>query len=222
MQYISLLQTLQELEKLETPGSLDPRFPDADRTARAATRLLQALRNSTTRPRVAERLPYGGASYNDEELYPDVKRVLIHAATTVERIENRKFRFIGAWLEAGKSEADLPKFELQPEDEPIETSDYFNVCMAAGFDQAEVFSCLGLMPPTAIASTTETVRAPATGTPKVWTDERKAEARAYREKHGLKKTAEHYGVSETTISKHIPANKPTPKPAPWTQGLGKR
>ncbi len=45
---------------------------------------------------------------------------------------------------------------------------------------------------------------------KVWTDERKAEVRAYREKHGLKKTAEHYGVSQATISKHVPANKVKP------------
>lgn len=41
----------------------------------------------------------------------------------------------------------------------------------------------------------------------VWTPERKAEARAYRAVHGLKKTAEHYGVSQATISKHIPAGK---------------
>lgn len=42
---------------------------------------------------------------------------------------------------------------------------------------------------------------------KTWTDERKAEARAYRNQHGLKKTAERYGVSEATISKHIPAGE---------------
>lgn len=42
---------------------------------------------------------------------------------------------------------------------------------------------------------------------KKWTEELKAEARAYRAQHGLKKTAEHYDVSEATISKHIPAGK---------------
>ncbi len=45
------------------------------------------------------------------------------------------------------------------------------------------------------------------GTAKQWTDERKAEVRDYRAKHGLKKTAEHYGVSQATISKHVPAEK---------------
>lgn len=47
---------------------------------------------------------------------------------------------------------------------------------------------------------------------KKWTDEFKAEVRAYRDKHGLKKTAEHFGVSQATISKHLPAGKPKPKP----------
>jgi len=50
------------------------------------------------------------------------------------------------------------------------------------------------------------------GTSKVWTEERKAEARAYRLIHGLKKTAAHYQVSQTTISKHIPVGKPKPSP----------
>lgn len=45
------------------------------------------------------------------------------------------------------------------------------------------------------------------GTLTVWTPTRKAEAREYRDKHGLKKTAEHYKVSQATISKHIPAGK---------------
>lgn len=52
---------------------------------------------------------------------------------------------------------------------------------------------------------------------KVWTEERKAEARAYRDKHGLKKTAEHYSVSQATISKHIPAGHGKKKiSGPWT------
>lgn len=61
---------------------------------------------------------------------------------------------------------------------------------------------------------------PFTGTAKVWTEERKAEARAYRDRHGLKKTAEHYKVSETTISKHIPAGKAKAKKATPFGGLG--
>jgi len=43
------------------------------------------------------------------------------------------------------------------------------------------------------------------GQGKVWTDEYKAEVRAYRNVHGLKRTAEFYEVSQTTISKHVPA-----------------
>jgi hypothetical protein len=51
---------------------------------------------------------------------------------------------------------------------------------------------------------------------KVWTDERKAEVRAYRDAHGLKATAEHYKVSQATISKHVPAGKPAKQSlGPW-------
>lgn len=57
---------------------------------------------------------------------------------------------------------------------------------------------------------------------KVWTDDRKAEARAYRDKHGLKKTAERYGVSQATISKHIPAGKPIAKSLGHWAGLDKK
>jgi hypothetical protein len=60
------------------------------------------------------------------------------------------------------------------------------------------------------------------GTVVVWTEARKAEARAYRSKHGLKRTAAHYGVSQATISKHIPAGKSKPLPlGPWA-GLKKK
>lgn len=48
------------------------------------------------------------------------------------------------------------------------------------------------------------------GARKIWTPERKAEARAYRAQHGLKKTAEFYGVSQATISRHIPATEVKP------------
>jgi hypothetical protein len=53
------------------------------------------------------------------------------------------------------------------------------------------------------------------GKVKIWTPERTAEARAYRDKHGLKKTAEHYGVSQATISRHLPTAKPKPAPFPF-------
>lgn len=52
---------------------------------------------------------------------------------------------------------------------------------------------------------------PTTGTteqprpPYAWTDEFKAEVRAYRRMHGLKKTAEHFRVSQSMISKRVPA-----------------
>ena len=59
-------------------------------------------------------------------------------------------------------------------------------------------------------------------TNKVWTDAFKAEVRAYRDKHGLKATAEHFGKSQSLISKHVPAGKPKKTvPHPFT-GLGKR
>ena len=52
---------------------------------------------------------------------------------------------------------------------------------------------------------------------RVWTEEFKEEVGAYRLKHGLRKTAAYYGVSETTISKHIPAGEKKKKktPGPW-------
>lgn len=48
---------------------------------------------------------------------------------------------------------------------------------------------------------------------KVWTVQRIDEAQAYRNKHGLKKTAEHYGVSETTISAHTKSPKKGKNPS---------
>jgi hypothetical protein len=66
------------------------------------------------------------------------------------------------------------------------------------------------------------VEQPATGTGKVWTEQRKAEARAYRIQHGLTKTAEYYKVSVTTISKHIPAGKVKPKKVTPFSGLGSK
>jgi hypothetical protein len=47
-----------------------------------------------------------------------------------------------------------------------------------------------------------------TGTGRRWTDDLKKEARAYKEMHGLNKTAEFYNVSKTTISKHTKQEKP--------------
>jgi len=51
--------------------------------------------------------------------------------------------------------------------------------------------------------------APSNG--KVWTPERLAEVRAYREKHGTKKTAEHFNVSTSLIRQKLPSEKPKPK-----------
>jgi hypothetical protein len=73
--------------------------------------------------------------------------------------------------------------------------------------------------PAVPAAHAESVQAaPATG--KVWTEERKAEAQAYRDQHGLKKTAEHFGVSQALISRHT---KPKKKPiTSHFAGLGGR
>ena len=46
---------------------------------------------------------------------------------------------------------------------------------------------------------------------KVWTAEKLAEAKAYREKYGTRKTAAHYQVSEARIRALLPSNKPRPK-----------
>ena len=51
----------------------------------------------------------------------------------------------------------------------------------------------------------------AAGNGKVWTPEKLAEAKAYRDKHGTKKTAEHFGVSASLIRKKLPSEKPKPK-----------
>ncbi|AEB85510.1 hypothetical protein [Alicycliphilus denitrificans] len=55
------------------------------------------------------------------------------------------------------------------------------------------------------------VNSPSNAPGKVWTDERLAEVSAYRKKHGTKKTAEHYGVSEALIRQKLPGEKPKPK-----------
>lgn len=59
-----------------------------------------------------------------------------------------------------------------------------------------------------------------TGTVKKWTDKFKDEVQAYRSAHGLKKTAEYFKVSQTVISKHIPAGKAKTKKATPFGGLG--
>ena len=51
----------------------------------------------------------------------------------------------------------------------------------------------------------------APGNGKVWTPEKLAEAGAYRKKHGTKKTAAHYQVSEARIRKLLPGDKPKQK-----------
>ena len=55
-----------------------------------------------------------------------------------------------------------------------------------------------------------------------WTDAFKAEVRAYRDKHGLKATAEHFGKSQSLISRHVPAGKPKKIPPNPFARLGKR
>lgn len=55
------------------------------------------------------------------------------------------------------------------------------------------------------------VSSPSNAPGKVWTDEKLAEVSAYRLKHGTKKTAEHYGVSEALIRKKLPGEKSKPK-----------
>lgn len=51
----------------------------------------------------------------------------------------------------------------------------------------------------------------APGNGKVWTPEKLAEVKAYREKYGTKKTAEHYQVTEQRIRQLLPGEKPKAK-----------
>ncbi|MDP2065857.1 MAG: hypothetical protein Q8K38_07800 [Burkholderiaceae bacterium] len=71
-------------------------------------------------------------------------------------------------------------------------------------------------------ATTATVPAstPTSTDNKVWTDKRIAEAQAFRDKHGLKKTAELYLVSQATITKHTRPKKKQ-EASPFS-GLGTR
>ena len=46
---------------------------------------------------------------------------------------------------------------------------------------------------------------------KRWTSEKLAELKSYREKHGTKKTAEFFGISEQRIRQMLPSKKPQPK-----------
>lgn len=48
-------------------------------------------------------------------------------------------------------------------------------------------------------------------TGKKWTPEKLAELKSYREKHGTKKAAEHFGISEQRIRGLLPSEKPQPK-----------
>ncbi len=91
-------------------------------------------------------------------------------------------------------------------------------CLHVGLENLppELVAMTATEPPAAPVVTPEPTAAPVVaegasgGTGKVWTPERIAEARAFRAKHGLKKTAEHYSVSQATISKHLPAKEAKP------------
>lgn len=48
---------------------------------------------------------------------------------------------------------------------------------------------------------------PSKRAPKFWTEERKEQLRAYREKHGTKKAAEHFGVSCARVRQLLPTGK---------------
>ena len=51
----------------------------------------------------------------------------------------------------------------------------------------------------------------APGNGKVWTPEKLAELKAYREKNSTKKAAEYFGISEARIRQLLPGEKPKPK-----------
>ncbi|PJI96449.1 hypothetical protein CLU85_1195 [Acidovorax sp. 69] len=51
----------------------------------------------------------------------------------------------------------------------------------------------------------------APGNVKVWTDEKLAEMKAFRDKHGTKKTAERFGVSTQLIRRKLPSEKHKPQ-----------
>ena len=76
-------------------------------------------------------------------------------------------------------------------------------------DDALLSSTFKLKPQAAPVVADSASNAPGNG--KVWTPEKLAEAGAYRKKHGTKKTAAHYQVSEARIRQLLPGDKPTPK-----------
>lgn len=58
--------------------------------------------------------------------------------------------------------------------------------------------------------------APARGTAKQWTPERRAELRAYREAHGTKAAAAHFGITEGRVRQLLPGEPARPVAAsPW-------
>lgn len=52
---------------------------------------------------------------------------------------------------------------------------------------------------------TDALKAWLTGPRQPWTDERKADLRAYRAEHGTKAAAEHFGISTTRVRAHCRA-----------------
>lgn len=69
----------------------------------------------------------------------------------------------------------------------------------------------GELPPEQAASIAPMVNNASDAPAKKWTDTKLAEVKAYREKHGTKKTAEHYQVSEQLIRRKLPGEKPKSK-----------
>jgi hypothetical protein len=109
---------------------------------------------------------------------------LVEAA---RQIDAHLLRIIDEWAQRKRPPVKYTRWEVQP---------------LAAEPQAETPSAA----PVVVASASN---APSNG--KVWTPERLAEVRAYREKHGTKKTAEHFKVSASLIRQKLPSEKPKPK-----------
>lgn len=76
-----------------------------------------------------------------------------------------------------------------------------------GFEK--FFNCLTSTGPTAsLNANTRHPQGLQPGTAKRWSDEVKHELAEYREKHGTKKTAEHFGISEQRVRQLLPRDKP--------------
>lgn len=120
---------------------------------------------------------------------------------------------IAWWRDADTPDGSEPLPALEPEQKAQLCNETLQAAQqyAAFLPERQAAALLALVPESQTATPAPVTGSASNAPTKKWTPERLAEARAYREKHGTKKTAEHFGVSTSLIRQRLPSEQPKPK-----------